>query len=170
MICQPEFTDKIPSRPPQAVQSPNVVIRWVTSSRLKAGFKAFLITSFSARFSTNICLRRRFSSSRFNIRRPDYAGYLQYHIDWVRLYKLSRSWGQFKNDEHYFCGAGVNRPDGWNEPMTIWCWIKHIKISQSHQSMYRLSGSVSAPYTERAAGMALPPCWRTPVMEHSSHQ
>ncbi len=20
--------------------------------------------------------------------------------------------GQFKNDEHYFCGAGVNRPDG----------------------------------------------------------
>ncbi|WP_206748271.1 hypothetical protein, partial [Escherichia albertii] len=25
---------------------------------------------------------------------------------------------QFKNDGHYFCGAGGNRPDGLNEPVT----------------------------------------------------
>ncbi|EAS4080248.1 hypothetical protein D6N28_03690 [Salmonella enterica] len=26
---------------------------------------------------------------------------------------------QFKNDGHYFCRAGGNRPDGLNEPVTI---------------------------------------------------
>ncbi|MBO9214363.1 hypothetical protein, partial [Escherichia coli] len=25
-----------------------------------------------------------------------------------------------KNDGHYFCRAGGNRPDGLNEPVTIW--------------------------------------------------
>ncbi|PAZ98365.1 hypothetical protein APX86_02230, partial [Escherichia coli] len=25
---------------------------------------------------------------------------------------------QFKNDGHYFCGTGGNRPDGLNEPVT----------------------------------------------------
>ncbi|EDV2765337.1 hypothetical protein S017_004120 [Salmonella enterica subsp. enterica] len=24
-----------------------------------------------------------------------------------------------KNDGHYFCGAGGNRPDGLNEPVTV---------------------------------------------------
>ncbi|KAE9955158.1 hypothetical protein GP679_23925 [Escherichia coli] len=26
---------------------------------------------------------------------------------------------QFKNDGHYFCRAGGNRPDGLNEPVTL---------------------------------------------------
>ncbi|WP_213076805.1 hypothetical protein, partial [Escherichia coli] len=26
---------------------------------------------------------------------------------------------QFKNDGHYFCRAGGNRPDGLNEPVTV---------------------------------------------------
>ncbi|MDN1887880.1 hypothetical protein FCZ54_26650 [Escherichia coli] len=26
---------------------------------------------------------------------------------------------QFKNDGHYFCRAGGNRPDGLNEPVTF---------------------------------------------------
>ncbi|PPA52167.1 copper resistance protein [Escherichia coli] len=30
-----------------------------------------------------------------------------------------RSGAQFKNDGHYFCRAGGNRPDGLNEPVTI---------------------------------------------------
>ncbi|EBN2017316.1 copper resistance protein, partial [Salmonella enterica] len=25
----------------------------------------------------------------------------------------------FKNDGHYFCRAGGNRPDGLNEPVTV---------------------------------------------------
>ncbi|HHH8077462.1 TPA: IS3 family transposase [Escherichia coli] len=29
-----------------------------------------------------------------------------------------RSGAQFKNDGHYFCRAGGNRPDGLNEPVT----------------------------------------------------
>ncbi|HAJ6527109.1 TPA: copper resistance protein [Escherichia coli] len=28
-----------------------------------------------------------------------------------------------KNDGHYFCRAGGNRPDGLNEPVTLFCLI-----------------------------------------------
>ncbi|HGX5490564.1 TPA: hypothetical protein ACNE2R_005060, partial [Escherichia coli] len=28
-----------------------------------------------------------------------------------------------KNDGHYFCRAGGNRPDGLNEPVTVMCLI-----------------------------------------------
>ncbi|EBD4113691.1 copper resistance protein [Salmonella enterica] len=28
-----------------------------------------------------------------------------------------------KNDGHYFCRAGGNRPDGLNEPVTINWWL-----------------------------------------------
>ncbi|EBK1756523.1 copper resistance protein [Salmonella enterica subsp. enterica serovar Kentucky] len=27
-----------------------------------------------------------------------------------------------KNDGHYFCRAGGNRPDGLNEPVTLYYW------------------------------------------------
>ncbi|MEI1592241.1 AlpA family phage regulatory protein [Escherichia coli] len=32
-----------------------------------------------------------------------------------------------KNDGHYFCRAGGNRPDGLNEPVTVtlWRWEKN---------------------------------------------
>ncbi|RLX27161.1 copper resistance protein [Escherichia coli] len=34
-----------------------------------------------------------------------------------------------KNDGHYFCRAGGNRPDGLNEPVTlrmvVWILIRH---------------------------------------------
>ncbi|HAJ6967453.1 TPA: copper resistance protein [Escherichia coli] len=42
-----------------------------------------------------------------------------------------------KNDGHYFCRAGGNRPDGLNEPVTI-------KIRQLHKSMYRLRAGTAA--------------------------
>ncbi|EFO3771042.1 hypothetical protein DDG49_10850 [Escherichia coli] len=28
-----------------------------------------------------------------------------------------------KNDGHYFCRAGGNRPDGLNEPVTFFIWL-----------------------------------------------
>ncbi|MHR28036.1 copper resistance protein [Escherichia coli] len=31
-----------------------------------------------------------------------------------------------KNDGHYFCRAGGNRPDGLNEPVTL-IWIRLLK-------------------------------------------
>ncbi|QEG85052.1 copper resistance protein (plasmid) [Escherichia coli] len=33
-----------------------------------------------------------------------------------------------KNDGHYFCRAGGNRPDGLNEPVTVLFNIGHPKI------------------------------------------
>ncbi|MML55104.1 hypothetical protein D7N80_17705 [Salmonella enterica subsp. enterica] len=32
---------------------------------------------------------------------------------------MSNFWGALQNDGHYFCGAGGNRPDGLNEPVTF---------------------------------------------------
>ncbi|PSF57534.1 hypothetical protein C6981_21445 [Escherichia coli] len=29
-----------------------------------------------------------------------------------------------KNDGHYFCRAGGNRPDGLNEPVTFICYLR----------------------------------------------
>ncbi|MDL8459531.1 transposase domain-containing protein, partial [Escherichia coli] len=31
-----------------------------------------------------------------------------------------------KNDGHYFCRAGGNRPDGLNEPVTPEAYLRHI--------------------------------------------
>ncbi|EEV5586576.1 copper resistance protein [Escherichia coli] len=34
-----------------------------------------------------------------------------------------------KNDGHYFCRAGGNRPDGLNEPVTIHCMKRPERLS-----------------------------------------
>ncbi|TII53042.1 hypothetical protein EYY29_15180, partial [Escherichia coli] len=48
-----------------------------------------------------------------------------------------------KNDGHYFCRAGGNRPDGLNEPVTINCLILWNKKMQfliiTHHYFHRLT-------------------------------
>lgn len=83
-----------------AVQSPNVVIRWVTSSRLKAGFKAFFDNVFQRPVPQTQVSKHLFETAVFIlkildfliIRRPDYAGYLQSE----RFSKSGWSWMQGK--------------------------------------------------------------------------
>ncbi|MDN2244281.1 copper resistance protein [Escherichia coli] len=35
-----------------------------------------------------------------------------------------------KNDGHYFCRAGGNRPDGLNEPVTVFVWTGFLMFLQ----------------------------------------
>ncbi|EFD5489526.1 copper resistance protein [Escherichia coli] len=35
-----------------------------------------------------------------------------------------------KNDGHYFCRAGGNRPDGLNEPVTLKIYFQVIRANQ----------------------------------------
>ncbi|WP_272468112.1 hypothetical protein, partial [Escherichia coli] len=37
-----------------------------------------------------------------------------------------------KNDGHYFCRAGGNRPDGLNEPVTVILNISVINVFDNH--------------------------------------
>ncbi|WP_260750377.1 hypothetical protein, partial [Escherichia coli] len=37
-----------------------------------------------------------------------------------------------KNDGHYFCRAGGNRPDGLNEPVTLMCKFTRFMLAGLH--------------------------------------
>ncbi|SOQ86090.1 hypothetical protein NCTC86R_1570001 [Escherichia coli] len=55
-----------------------------------------------------------------------------------------------KNDGHYFCRAGGNRPDGLNEPVTNNC-ASVINDTQQNESVYL--GTYNPDDARRAAGI-----------------
>ncbi|EBL9939336.1 hypothetical protein DO481_25245 [Salmonella enterica] len=78
-----------------------------------------------------------------------------------------------KNDGHYFCGAGGNRPDGLNEPVTLWfahrCrWsitLSAATIPVYLSKIFRVPGEVSGQCTSRIIPAS---CLITQAVRHTA--